>query len=393
LRENVKRGLRQKIRNGVWPGWAPVGYTNNPKTRMVDIDEVKADKVRTIFVLYATGKYTLYALATWCKENGLKSNTGKDIYVSNIYKLLQNIFYIGLMKYKGEVYEGNHKPLISKKLFDKCQEILNQRGKPQKVKKHHFAFLGLMKCSSCGASITAEKQKGHNYYRCTKKKGACQEKHYLREEELAKQFKDFLTKVSLTSQDKEKILNKLDKEDKQAKEQAKQTVQNLKDELKQVELRLEKLLDVYLNEVISTDEYTQRKQKLIDQKLNLQDKINDFEQNGLSWLEPAKEFLNNLEKANELKNSEDFSEFPSFLKNIGSNHILQNRKWLFSPQIPYQMVEKEAQNLTFPKWCSTLKIVRIYFGQKADETPPARILEHQKTAKEPGKISARNYIL
>ena len=35
LRENVKSGLRQKIRNGVWPGWAPVGYLNNPKTRGV----------------------------------------------------------------------------------------------------------------------------------------------------------------------------------------------------------------------------------------------------------------------------------------------------------------------------------------------------------------------
>jgi len=338
LRENVKRGLRQKIRNGVWPGWAPVGYINNPKTRMVDIDEAKADKVRTIFVLYATGKYTLYSLSNWCKENGLRSNTSKDICVSNIHKLLQNIFYIGLMKYKGEVFEGTHKPLISKKLFDKCQEILNQRGKPQKVKKHTFAFLGFMKCSSCGASITAEKQKGHNYYRCTKKKGACQEKHYLREEELVKQVKDFLTKVSLTSQDKEKILNELNKEDQQAKEQAKQTVQNLKVELAQVEQKLEKLLDVYLNEVISTDEYTKRKHKLINQKLNLQDKIKDFEQNGLSWLEPAKEFLSNLEKANNLKN-------------IGSNHILQNRKWLFEPQIPYQMVEKQTQNLTFPKWC------------------------------------------
>ena len=49
LRENVKRGLRQKIRNGVWPGWAQVGYLNNPKTRGVDIDEVKAPKVKKVF--------------------------------------------------------------------------------------------------------------------------------------------------------------------------------------------------------------------------------------------------------------------------------------------------------------------------------------------------------
>ena len=44
LRENVKRGLRQKIRNGTWPGWAPVGYTNNPKTRGIDIDPEKISK-------------------------------------------------------------------------------------------------------------------------------------------------------------------------------------------------------------------------------------------------------------------------------------------------------------------------------------------------------------
>ena len=77
-----------------------------------------------------------------------------------------------------------------------------KRGKVQEVRKHHFAFLGLLKCASCGCSITGERQKGHNYYRCTKKKGLCQEKHYLREEALTEQIKSFLQKVSLSSQDK-----------------------------------------------------------------------------------------------------------------------------------------------------------------------------------------------
>ena len=348
LRENVKRGLRQKIRNGVWPGWAPVGYLNNPKTRMIDLDFKKSSKVGKLFELYAKGDQTLYSLANWCKENGLKSNKGKNISVSNVHSVLQNIFYIGLMKFKSEIFEGRHKPLISKKLFDKCQEVLHQRGKPQKKRKNNFAFLGLLKCASCGCSITAEKQKGHNYYRCTKKKGLCLEKHYIREEALAEQFKKFFEKVSLTSQDKEKVLFELEKEEVSAKKQSEQLVQNLKEELKIIEQKLEKLLDVYLCETITTEEYTKRKEKLINQKMDLQDKIKDFEQNKLSWLEPAKEFISNLEKAHELKNSEDFSEFPVFLKNIGSNHILQNRKWFFSPQIPYKLV---AQNLTNSDWC------------------------------------------
>ena len=157
LRENVKRGLRQKIRNGVWPGWAPVGYSNNPKTRAINIDHDKAPKVVKMFELYATGKYTLNSLANWCKENGLRGNLNKPLVIANIQKNLQNIFYLGLMKWKGEIFEGQHEPLISKKLFDKCQEVMSKRGRVHEVHKNNFAFLGLLKCDSCGASITAEK--------------------------------------------------------------------------------------------------------------------------------------------------------------------------------------------------------------------------------------------
>jgi len=179
LRENVKRGLRQKIRNGVWPGWAPVGYLNNPKTRMIDIDSTKFRKVKKLFGFYSTGEYTLKSLSNWCKEENLRGNLDKEILASNIQRILQNIFYIGLMKYRKEIFEGRHEPLISKKLFDKYQEVMSKRGKGQEVRKHNFAFLGLLKCASYGCSITAEKQKGYNYYRCAKKKGLCQEKHYL----------------------------------------------------------------------------------------------------------------------------------------------------------------------------------------------------------------------
>jgi hypothetical protein len=125
------------------------------------------------------------------------------------------------MKYKGEIFEGKHEPLISKKLFDKVQEMLKEKGRPQKIKKHNFAFVGLMKCL-CGALITAEikiKKNGRKYiyYRCTKKKGQCQEK-YLREEILTGQIKSFLQKVSLSSQDTEKVLFELGKEELRAKE-------------------------------------------------------------------------------------------------------------------------------------------------------------------------------
>jgi len=161
---------------------------------------------------------------------------------------------------------------------------MSKRGKVQEVRKHNFAFLGLMKCASCGCLITAEIQKGHNYYRCTKKKGLCQEKHYLREEALVEQIKNFLKKVSLSSQDTEKVLAALETEQEQAKQQAQSKVEGLKERLKQVDAKLAKLLDVFLNDALSMEEYAAKKQELLSQKMEIQEKISDFEQGGLSWL-------------------------------------------------------------------------------------------------------------
>jgi len=357
LRENVMRGMRQKIRNGVWPLWAPLGYLNNPITRGIDVDIKKSVLVKKMFKIYSSGNYTLKEMSEWCKKAGLKSNLDNDISPGQVQTTLQNIFYIGLMKYKGEVFEGKHKPIITKKLFDRVQEVLKQRGKPQKI-KHNFAFLDLMKCP-CSAAITAEKKikpsgREYVYYRCTKKKGPCPEKHFLREEDLISQIKTYLQKISLSSQDAEKVLAELQKDELKAKEETKILVQNLKKELAEIEAKLEKLLDVYLAETISTEEYTARKQKILTRKLELQEKIKDFEQKGLSWLEPAREFVLKLNYAEKLRNSDNFSEMKTFLKNIGSNHILHNQKLIFSFNFLFNFVAEprsgEAETLTYPKW-------------------------------------------
>ena len=212
-----------------------------------------------------------------------------------------------------------------------------------------------MKCASCGASITAEKQKGHNYYRCTKKKGLCQEKHYLREEALTEQITSYLQKVSLSSQDTEKVLAALDSEQDKARQDAQSEVINLKEQLASVETKLAKLLDIYLADALSTEEYVAKKASLLFQKTTLNEKITNFEQKGLSWLEPAREFVKSLNQAANLLSSPNPTAMTTFLKNIGSNHILRNREFVFTPKIEYELVAERSEanqnSLTFPFWC------------------------------------------
>ena len=222
-----------------------------------------------------------------------------------------------------------------------------KRGRVQEVKKHHFAFLGLMKCASCGASITAQYAKGnggiYTYYRCTKKKGVCHEKHYVQENELAAQIKTFLQKISLSSHDTKKVLAALDQEQEKAKQEAKAEVELLKGQLAQIEVNLQKLLDVYLDNTLTQQEYAAKKEKLVVEKVRLQEKITDFEQKGVSWLEPAREFVLSLNQAENLLAENDYPKMTTFLKNIGANHILRNRQFVFAPKIQYEMAAERSE--------------------------------------------------
>ncbi len=358
LSENVKRGLRQKIRLGEMVGIAPTGYLNDLATHKMVLDPERAPLIKKLFETYSTGNFNLKEVAKSAETWGLRSRKGKILVLSNIQYILKKPFYYGLICLNGEFFEGSHAPLISKKLFDRVQEIMIRKGKPRKVKGHNFPFLGFMKCL-CGCAITAEKKikksgRTYIYYRCTKKKGLCQEKHFLREKDLLKQINIFLQKVSLPSQDMEKVLTELKKDENLAKEQAKTDVQNLKLEIVELEQKLDKLLDLCLNGQLDKDEYALKKEKFLNLKVGFQEQIRDFEQKGLSWLEPAREFILSLNKADTLLGSDNYSEMTSFLKNIGSNHILQNRQLIFKPNSPYDLIADPPSGgeatLTFPDW-------------------------------------------
>ncbi len=363
LRENVKRGLRQKIRNGVWPSKAPVGYLNNPKTRGVDVDPEKATKVKQAFELYAGGKHTVSSITEWCHTNNLLSRSNQKIQYSKVYAFLQNIFYVGLMKYGGEVHEGKHEPLISKKMFDKVQEILKEKGKPRRTKKYHFDFLGLMKCP-CGASITAEykrKKSGREYvyYRCTKKKGACGEL-FLRDTLLAGQIRNYLLKISLSEVEFEKAIAQLELEYTRDTESFQTTIQNLNAEFTKTETMLEKLLDAFLSNVLSTGEYAAKKEKILARKLELKEKIKAIEARGNSWLGLAKDFVISLNKANQLLENNNTTEMTPFLKNIGSHHLLQNRQYVFKWQPPYNLVAASPRPIAISRIVAPTRIELVF---------------------------------
>src|SRR3989339_1736738 len=179
LSENTKRGLRQKVRMGIFPSQAPVGYLNDSRTKTIVVEKKKSRIVRLAFEKYTKGNMRLEDVSFFLAKSGVTTRTGKRISKTKASFILSNPFYIGLFKYGGEIHEGKHEPVISKKLFDEAQEMLRKRGQPErKPQNEPQPYCGLISCASCGMMITGEykvkKQKNGNvheyiYYHCSKK--------------------------------------------------------------------------------------------------------------------------------------------------------------------------------------------------------------------------------
>src|SRR5579871_1596378 len=134
LKEEVKKGMREKAEQGIYPGHAPFGYKNNRTTRGIDIFPERSTIVKRVFELYASGGHSLASLRTAIlKETGVKINR------SYLETVLKNPFYIGKFLWRGEEFKGNHGALISKEQFQRVQDVFAGRHKA-KVRKHNFAF-------------------------------------------------------------------------------------------------------------------------------------------------------------------------------------------------------------------------------------------------------------
>jgi hypothetical protein len=199
LSANTKRGLHEKAKRGEYPSVAPLGYQNDPRTKQIVVDRKEAVIVREAFELYSRNQSRLEDISKFLFDKGVRtkasnrwqSEGGRLWKRDQITAFLSNPFYCGLFRYAGEIFEGKHTPIISKQLFDKVQAVLKERSKPQARTKEPKPLCGLFRCGECGRMITAEVQKGHTYYRCSKKGVVCSQP-YIREEVLAIQLSDIL---------------------------------------------------------------------------------------------------------------------------------------------------------------------------------------------------------
>jgi site-specific DNA recombinase len=178
IRDNVKRRRSQMLRDGIWPGRAPIGYVNyhevdeNGKVifKGIKVDAARAHHIHRGFELRSTG-LPYRAIAKQLKKDGLRSNTktNKAITTAQWEQILDNPFYMGEMREQGKLYKHTYPPIIEPWLWDKVQEVKSRRANG-KTKYNSKPFLfKTAKCKTCGYSITFDgpKNGGNIYGKCT----------------------------------------------------------------------------------------------------------------------------------------------------------------------------------------------------------------------------------
>lgn len=288
IKERMVMGRIGRAKKGLWRGGSnpPIGYD------FIDghliVNEYEAMQVREVYDLFLKGR-TIRSIASALKEkytNGY-SNWNDPHTVSAI---LRNTLYIGKIKYKDMVFEGQHEPIIPVDVFEMAQLKYKELSKKH---EHYYKtpfrgkhlLSGMVFCGNCGARyfVATSRKKGkkyYKYYNCYSRNGhktmkrmdGCKNPNF-RLESLNQIIIDEILKLSL-DQDAIKEIKK----ENQPKPDDK--VEIIENRLVEIDKQIDKLVDLYQLGTIPLSDISKRSISLGEEKEKLEDELKELSESG-----------------------------------------------------------------------------------------------------------------
>jgi site-specific DNA recombinase len=339
LREEARKGFYGRLNQGVYPLPAPAGYRDEGAGKPKSIDPEKSRIVRQLFELYSTGDHTLNSLTREAALLGLRNRHGGAYTKSGISSLLNNPFYIGLMKIDrtGETFRGAHEPLISKELFERVQAVLQGRTFTG-IQTHDFLYRRLFECGGCGRVLVGERQKGRVYYRCH---GGCG--NALREDHASEQIVDALCPIQMNDDELDALMAALDYLDASSSARNEELVATLTLQLDTVKARYERLLDAYVDRMISKEDFEFKKEKLLGEEVSLKGRLAEISADPTAR---ARQLRFELELTKHLCLSYISApplEKRNLLQELSSNRRVQQKKLDIALQFPFDRIAQRPK--------------------------------------------------
>lgn len=260
LRLEALKGIEGRLKQGILPNAAGIGYLDRGAGNPKEIDPVKGPLVKQVFELAASGAYALRSLAVEAEKIGLRNRSGRPLWMQEIQKVLRNPFYVGIIRSKrfGD-FPGAHVPLISRAVFDRVQEVLDGRF-VRRTKRHSFQFRRLIRCKTCGRALIGSERKGWIYYRCSTV--TCPTTS-LREDRIDEAVRGGLRQLSLSRDGLEKVQEELRRVLAEKSEIRIARRAAIAQTIASAKARLSRLTDLLIDGKIDTEAHDERRATLL----------------------------------------------------------------------------------------------------------------------------------
>ena len=346
LSENVRRSLEFKRRNGEWGGKAPLGYLNirdaNNKSLLIP-DPERAPLVRMLFEDYAKGTDSISGdLVNKARTWGLRNKTKKGglLSASQIQHILNNPFYFGVMRVKGDLQPHRYEPLISQELFDRCQAV--SQGRTRATTAHYsekpFVFRGLVKCAVSGRTVTSDIKKGrHTYLICRDPKDPAR-KLFIPEAEVLDQVKAVLRSIQVPKAVLEALLAHLKASHGAERQFHLDAIAGLRRDYDRTNEKLATLLDLRLDKSITRDEYDKKARELKELQVELAMRIEQHQKGEDGFRTTLESLISVASRAARLFERSKTEQKRELIAFVFSNLQLRGKKLEFSLRSPFDLM-------------------------------------------------------
>jgi hypothetical protein len=254
--------------------------------------------------------------------------------------MLKNPFYIGVIRIHktGESFPGIHQPLFPKSLFDRVGAMMRSRAYGH-VYRHDFLFRRLITCAQCGFSLIGERQKGHVYYRCHTQD--CPTTG-IREETVDAEVASLLQSLSFNKEERDYFEVKIKSMKQNWVKESQNQEQALKMKASQLDSRLNRLTDAFIDGTIEKDLFENRKAGLHMEQKAIDENLAEIRAGGRGVPNRVSEFLElagNAWLSYEMGLPEEKREL---VRIVTSNRLLDEKKLDLKPSIPFGDVAKRS---------------------------------------------------
>lgn len=250
------------------------------------------------------------------------------------------------MKVKGTLHPHKYEPLISKELYDACQDVLLGRARVQAVRETRYPYIlrGMLKCAVSGRIVSCDLKKGKHVYLISCDPSDPEKKIWTREADVLDQVRDVFRAIQIPEGVMQDILGQLKKSHDSEKEFHTASIETLNRENTLVTKRLDSLMEKYLDGGITKDMYDRTHSQLIQRRQEIQEMLERHHSGDEQFRIAVSTMVLLASKAAEIFDRSETEEKRQLIGYVFSNLELKGATLSYSLKKPFNLPEHPPNN-------------------------------------------------